>query len=829
MKTKKHSGFIICIILTFFSAVLQLHAQTGVTFKGVILEKGTNKPVEGASISLPQYELWAVADQSGNFILNKINKGKTRIVIQSLGMVTIDQDVLIEGSDVQRFFLEPNTLRLKDVEVTAKERREGATPITTISRSAIDHIQATSLADVLNLLPGAVPGNQSLGSAQTANLRTYMDALVNGKDAIKNVMAMNSMGTSIIVDNAPISNNANMQVLNTSTNNNLTYNTTAGDGLDIRQISADNIESVDVIKGIASVQYGDVSSGAIIIRSKAGKSPLQVRFKMNPNIVQTSASGGYKLGEKTGSLNLTLDYAHSLNDQRYANKSYDRYNAKFLYSNVFFKKLRTNTSLDIIYTKDNFKQDLDDEVYQTMESSDSKGIRLNTNGVLLLNKDWLKSISYTLSGDYTQRKSYRQTIRSNSEAILSNAMSDGSIVSNKPGEAIFDAEGNPITIFNGDDVNAYTYLTPNSYLSQYWIDGKEWGTFANVRANLSKDLGDLNFVKIIAGADYKGEGNNGDGKTYNQQTPPGIGSGDGRALRMRSYKDIPALHQLGLYVEETTILNLGGHKFETQTGLRFDKQKGVREELNLRFNASLEAVKDMVFLRGGYGTITKSVPMLYLYPDKAYYDLLNYTNKTTAPKEDYFHIMTTRVFDTGNKNLKMAKNRKAELGFDFNLKKVALSVTAYQEKMDNGFGFITQYTPVQYNKYIMNSSNQLELDPANSKEYYLTYSRPTNKMYIENKGIDFDINLGRIDAIRTSFAANGGYLYSKSYENDEEYYVYNGVYSNYVGIYEAGNTKYKRERFATTLRAIHNIPELGFVISVSAVTTWVNKDKPIIG
>ncbi len=803
--------------------------QKKVQLNGIVLEEGTLKPVEGASIVLSEYDLWAVTDKTGTFTINNVPGGSAKITIQCLGMVTVSQSIVIDTTEKQTFYMEQNSLRLKEVEVTAKENREGATPITTISRSAIDHIQATSLADVLSLLPGAVPANQSLGSAQTANIRTYFDDLVNGKDAIRNVVSMNSMGTSIIVDNAPISNNSNMQVLNTSSGNNITYKTTAGNGLDLRQISADNIESVDVIRGIASVQYGDVTSGAIIVRSKAGKSPIQVRFKMNPNIVQTSASGGYKLGEKTGNLNLTLDYAHSLNDQRYANKSYDRYNAKFLYSNVFFKKLRSNTSLDIIYTKDNSKQDLDDKKNEIEENSSSKGFRLNTNGTLLINKDWLKSINYTLSGNYNQRKSYRQALRSNSEAIRSNAMTDGSVVSNRPGEVILDSEGNPITVFNGNDSKAYTYLTDNSYLSFYNIDGKEWDTFANIKAIMSKDLGDQNIIRIVAGADYKGEGNNGDGKTYEEKTPPSIGAGDGRSLRMRSYKDIPALHQLGLYIEETTTLNFGGHKFEMQKGLRFEKQKGVREEFNVRINASLEVVKKMLFLRGGYGTMTKSVPMLYMSPDKAYYDILNYTNKTTASPENYFHIMTTRVFDTKNDDLKMAKNRKAELGLDFNLNKVNLSITAYSEKMDNGFGFMTQFVPIQYNKYIMNASDQLELDAANSKQYYVTYTKPTNKLYIENKGIDFDLNLGRVDAIRTSFAINGGYMYSKSYENDEEYYVYNGVYSDYVGIYEAGNTKYKRERFATTMRAIHNIPELGFVVSVSAVTTWVNKDTPIIG
>ena len=47
-------------------------------------------------------------------------------------------------------------------------------------------------------------------------------------------------------------------------------------GVDMRQISTDNIESVEVIRGIASAEYGDITSGAVLVNTKAGRAPLQV-------------------------------------------------------------------------------------------------------------------------------------------------------------------------------------------------------------------------------------------------------------------------------------------------------------------------------------------------------------------------------------------------------------------------------------------------------------------------------------------------------------------------------------------------------------------------
>ncbi|MGV8139076.1 MAG: hypothetical protein AB2L20_28080 [Mangrovibacterium sp.] len=49
-------------------------------------------------------------------------------------------------------------------------------------------------------------------------------------------------------------------------------------GTDLRLFSAGSIGSVEVIRGIPSAQYGDPTSGAVILHSKAGLQPLQVLF-----------------------------------------------------------------------------------------------------------------------------------------------------------------------------------------------------------------------------------------------------------------------------------------------------------------------------------------------------------------------------------------------------------------------------------------------------------------------------------------------------------------------------------------------------------------------
>ena len=67
-------------------------------------------------------------------------------------------------------------------------------------------------------------------------------------------------------------------------------------GVDVRSISTENIESVEIIRGIPSVEYGDLTSGAVIVHTKAGREPLRVKAKANPIVYQLSMGTGYVLG-----------------------------------------------------------------------------------------------------------------------------------------------------------------------------------------------------------------------------------------------------------------------------------------------------------------------------------------------------------------------------------------------------------------------------------------------------------------------------------------------------------------------------------------------------
>ncbi|MBP9019469.1 MAG: TonB-dependent receptor, partial [Bacteroidales bacterium] len=410
------------------------------TLRGIVIEKGTNNPIEFATIQvLPQGSV-ATTDKKGEFIIEKLSPGKVNVKIFFLGMEPVDTTFLMPSGMIEmKFEMQYSSFRLNEVSVVAKESKAGQATASNISRQAMDHLQTSSLSDIMQLLPGGVIANPSLTTAKTFTIRT-IDNSTTGAN-------MNSLGTAIYVDGSPLSNNANLQALTptiTGSAGAVAGGASPNSGFDIRSISTDNIESVEVIRGIPSVEYGDLTSGAVIIRSKAGREPFTVRFKTDPHIYQASVSKGISLGEKKGNLNISGDYAYSTADLTESYVYYQRVTAKALYSNVF-NDLVSNTSLDFTMGKDTRELNPNDARSQLTSGAQEYGFRFNTNGTWNINKGWLNNVKYALSANYTDKHSYRSELLGNAFAAYSMSNTDGAVLSNKPGQKVYDIYGQELT------------------------------------------------------------------------------------------------------------------------------------------------------------------------------------------------------------------------------------------------------------------------------------------------------------------------------------------------------------------------------------------------
>ena len=807
---------------------LPLHAQ--IHEKGSISgkiheldEKEKRIPLGYATLYFPDYGIGTTSDENGRFSMTNVPMGKARVQVMYVGKVTIDTLVNVNRDLTLDFTLQSENFNLKEVTVTATQNRAGRSTASNISRQAMDHLQATSLNDLLSLMPGGISQNSALNSSQQINIRQIASNSSHEE-------ALNALGTAIIRDGAPISNNSNLSAMNPTVSGGasaMSGGASPSGGVDVRSISTENIESVEIIRGIPSVEYGDLTSGAVIVHTKAGREPLRVKAKTNPNVYQISMGTGYELGKDKGALNVSADYAYNTNDPKATYQHYQRATGKVMYSNTFFhNQLRSNTSLDFMYGKDTRDQNPDDESTQTTSEGRDVGFNLNTNGTWNINKGWLQNIRYVLSGNYTDKQSFYETAYGSASAPYSMTTTDGAILSNFKGQHIFDAEGNPITNFGEEDKNHYAIFLPSSYIGHYEIDSREVNAFAKLTATLFKQSGKVN-NRILLGFDFKTDGNVGKGKTFDPTSPPLRNqTSKNSSYRPRPYKDIPFIHQFGAFAEENFAWNIGEREWKMQAGVRFDHASVVGSVLSPRFNASFDLIPRTLTLSGGYGITSKMPTLLYLYPEKAYFEYVNINElaNESIPENERLFMTTTKVYDTSNENLKVAKNHKAEIGLRLNIGKVSASVTAFQERLKNGYSLdntFSSFHTFMYKEYTRNENGDLVL--ASNLPVLNSYYTPTNNMNVKTQGIEFDVNVGRIDAIRTSFQLNGAWMRTQSWNNGYDFYDNSGTSASSrtpVAIYEVDAVKSYRQQLATTLRATHNIPEIGFVVTLTTQAIW---------
>ena len=817
---------LLSIYALFISNISIIYAQNKDSkIHGTVKDEQGN-PLEFASIVLGPSGQYTTTDSKGGFQIDRIHPGKIEVLIQYYGMQDWSSTYTLKAGDDQHIdaILKETSFRLENVIVTATKSNTGSSTASKISRQAMDHLQTSSLMDIMTLLPGVELSNPSLNKATSISVRDNVSKISSGSSAAR------SLGTAVIVDGAPLSNNANMQVLSSSIAGNLqdySGSASAGEGVDVRMLSTDNIESVEIIRGIPSVEYGDMTSGAVLVKSKAGKSPLTIRFKANPNIYQLSTAKGMRLGKNFGDLNISGDYAYNRNELVKDYKTYQRAGLKGLWS--FMRgNFTENTSLTLIYGRDRAK--LNPDAYGKEQSwANSAGLQFNTNGNVFINRGWMKSINWILSGSYTNKVSHYESTASNALNLYSTAMSNGVTYTNIPGLDVFDTDtGERITNNSGTEKGV---ILPYSYFYVYDIFGDEINVFAKLNTKFSKTWNGMT-DKLLLGADFKTDGNLGKGPVYDDDFPPFRNVGNASSgYRRRNYYDIPFVNQLGLYGENILSCKVGERVFSLSTGLRYDMVNSLHI-LAPRLNTSADIFPWMT-LRAGWGITGKAPTAMYLYPNDAYLDAINFNGMNVSlPESERLLIATTTIYNAGNPDLKIAKNRKAEAGMDITIaKKYRINLTVYDEYMKNGYAMglglpsFVWYQHDIYKEKVHNTGKIPSVSKDTTFNLFFNVYKPYNNVITRSRGIEYEIDLGRFKAIRTSFNINGAWSYGSS-TNGGYYFNMRPDSKNTernIGIYNPQKETRHYENLLTTLRVTHNIPQIGFVITLTAQANWYGK------
>ncbi|MBR1547809.1 MAG: carboxypeptidase-like regulatory domain-containing protein [Prevotella sp.] len=788
---------ILPLLLLPLSMVAQKSSVATHSIDIVVSEKGSREPVVMATCILQPIGLYAVTDLSGKARLQQVPEGDYTLQVSYVGLQPANQRVRVNKDLTMRIQMTETSLALSEVTVVARQNASGTSTSSIIGRQAIDHLQAASLADIMQLVPGAVMGNVDLTSTQNTRLQIRSAS----QDAYNSTSAF---GSPVIIDGVPMSNNGNMTQGN--------FSATAITGTDLRSISADDIDEVEVVRGIPSAEYGDLTSGMVVVHSKIGVTPWQVKGKVNPAMMNYSLGKGLRT-DKYGVLNFNIDYAQAWGDPRKKTNSFDRYNLSVGYGIDISRRWHTDTKLRYSYSKDWSGQDPDAIQDGTEAKSTNKSMTLTHNGKIKVDRLLSRNVNYTIGLSLTQADSRNTAFAGGGLTPIYTAMTTG--------------------------YYALPFVT-TSYKATGISESRPGNVYAKVNNSFYLRSGKT-YQNFKMGIDYRYDWNSGRGYYNEDEQLPLRPNGSSRP---RPFDDVPGLHQVAAYAEDNLSWQYWGKRsLRVQLGGRFTAMQPFDADVRTfafspRLNMSIE-LTSWLSLRGGIGLNSKTPGLNYLYPDKHYSD---YAAASYMPQNDpaaQLFYGYTHVYDVEfSRNLKNVNTTKIEAGFDVKLPgSRKLSVIAYEDRTTNGFASLTEYLTYPVNYYneqqglIITPGQATTVDQANpafTKTMWTTTGRIGNTDVNINRGVEFDFDLGKIQPIGTRIYLSGAWQETKSkskalhYGNPTPmpttYSSYNTTPLKMVWPAEQELTRY--QQFLTTLRLVTNIPQLRMVASLTGQVIW---------
>lgn len=774
--------FVMMLVLGFS---LEVKAKDYV-LSGKVVDAGDGQPVEYASILIAESGLWAITDNKGTFTIKNVKAGKTTLTVQCLGYrkhtwpMAINRDVLDLTLRIQQ-----ESLKLEGVIITAKRIQDEATTSYTIGRTTLDNQQILNIGDLSTLLPGGKTVNPSLINDNRLSLRSATQEKGNA-----------SFGTAIEVDGMRLDNNAvTGETMSAST----------------RTVSASNIESVEVVTGIPSVEYGDLSNGIVKVNTRKGKSPFIIEGKLNQHTHQIALNKGFDLGGKLGILNTSLEHARSFSDAASPYTAYQRNILSLNYSNTFFQDVAPLT-LSVGVTGNiggyNSEADPDEELDDYKKVRDNV-VRGNIHLQWLPGKSWLTNISLSGTFSLTDRKS---------ESYTSTASASTQPYIHTREEGYFIADLSPtgywyVLGYNDSKPASWSVKLKANNNIRFSVAGKQW------------------LSRLLVGVEYAGSKNYGRGTYYDDMryTP---------TWREYRYDQLPAMNNMALYAEEklsipTTRLST----FELTAGLRDDvtliggSEYGTVSSLSPRVNSRYifwrrqrkRWINELV-LHAGWGKSVKLPSFQVLYPSPSYADRLAFASTSTAENKSYYAYHTLPSQAMYNPDLQWQYTHQTDIGVEMDIKGTRINISAFHHKTFHSYMSTDIYTPMTYLYTPPSALNGVGISVENrrfsidrqtgivtvsdvtgtvadrqltgtERSTYAVSNQYVNATPISRYGLEWIVDFAPIKALLTQIRLDGNYYYYKGIDDVLYADIPLGVNSNmtgnqlyqYVGYYRGSN------------------------------------------
>lgn len=790
------------------AAVALPAAPVSYSVSGRVLDADGDLPLPGAVVTLDE-GLWAVTDFEGRFGFRNVQPGKYALTATCLGYVDSSLEIEVKGN-VQDIVvrMQESSLALKEVVVTAQKPKEGVGTSHMLGRDALNHLQLSSMTDMAALLPGGKTSNPDLTSAESFSLRSGGSQAANA-----------AFGTALEVDGVRLGNNAGFGAMT---------------GVDTRSIQVDNVESVEVITGVPSAEYGDLNSGMVRIHTRRGRTPLNVSFSVNPRTWQTSVSKGLDLPRGGGVLNLGAEWARATKKLVSPYESYTRRGLTLGYSKTFGAVLRLEAGASANLGGMNSEDDPDAFSGEFTKARDN-AFRANTSLTWLLNRPWVTNLSIDASVNFADNLSHSRrfnTFGSNQPAV--HAESEGYWLADR---------------------------LPLTYYSDQIVDSKELDYAASLKYTLNRRWGEWK-SNTKAGVQWKANGNVGAGEYYED---PALAS---NGYRPRPYSDYPFLHNVSAYAEEDLTVPLGRTSFQVVAGLRLEnvyvagtEYDGMRT-LSPRINARWR-IAEGLSVRGGWG-VTEKLPSFYiLYPRQEYRDILTFGFSHGASSSYVYYTQPYKM--VFNPSLRWQRGSNAEAGVDAEFLRTKVSVVGFYNRTSFPYKYSSLYDPFSYNilqrpdGVVFPDDPEIKVDSSTGEvlvrnaetgvwtpmdvkvtdRTFVKSSRQDNGADVDRAGVELTVDFPQIEPIYTQFRLDASYVWTRTVDESLSYYYVNG-WSHpslpdrsypYVGIYANGGSGTpvvngrETRNLDANLTVITHIPQARLIITCRLEASLLTRSR----
>lgn len=726
-------------------AAAQPGPRVGTQLTGRVTASPDGSPLAFAIVTIEGSTLRSTTDSTGRFRLLGVPAGPQVLRVQRIGYALRRVDLIVPPTGVleQDVVLARNALLLEGVRVVADPagRAQGESgTASVIGSDAIRSQVAASLGGILELVPGTPLQPPGLDNVQQVSLRA--SPISGGTDIANdaNAQSLSAFGTLLVLDGVPISNNANLQSL--GPRGQLDADGTAGLGIDLRRLPAATIERVEVLRGVPSARWGDLTHGAVIVDTRAGEVPPEILARVDASTAEVSLLGGRSFGARH-TLTLTSNVARTRIGEGARNDATLRFAGQLAH-----RWVRDGFTLD---SRLDVHRLVDDrpEVPTLPGASSSAldaGFRLTNRLILPFgNGDRLNVTAALALG--RQENWARRNLVSGVRALTSRT-----------------EPGLEVGRFGG-----------GIYPTRVDVEGKP--SFAYIRAEHAADRAVWPGVhEIRTGVETRREANEGRGTSFDLLAPPQSDLPGVRGFdRPRNFASAPAFALSGAYVDDRIRITLpNGSWAVLHGGVRLDvlheggaiAASSRSAIVQPRLNAEYAPVR-WLSLRAGAGRMAKAPSMDALDPRLDYYDLVNVNYYANEPSER-LAVVTTVAFDPANPRLAHTQLDRAEASVDLRIGKSYLSLTAFADELRGGFGTSPEPRFVVRDIYSLTNENpgsgvppDFVLDPPARRDTIpVMVSRSANNVGQRTQGLELTADLPEFPRLRTRVALQGALIVS---------------------------------------------------------------------